>query len=263
MAKWVCAPLLSVLLLAPAATARGAMPTLGAELRRNASQGLIGYGVPSYWQASSAAAGLWGPGPAPRTGSSGWSAPRENIDSQMQIEEWGGRASSDLADHNRVFFHSWRTITLVELTLLSVTATLPKDWTGWSGHFVQDGLGNLRDAYSGPPVWDSDIWFHNYVGHPYGGSVYYNTVRCQGASKTTSFLFVTLMSTQWEYIFEAVAEQPSIQDLIITPIIGGLVGEVVHDLTLRLTRNGAGLIEKIVITVLNPTHALYRGFSGE
>ena len=159
-----------------------------------------------------------------------------------------------------IFFRSWATITAVEFGLLAVTATMPKDWTGWSSRFIQDGLSNLGDAYTNPPVWDDDHWFHNYVGHPYGGSVYYNTTRSQGASPATSFLFVTLLSTQWEYFFEALAEQPSIQDLLITPITGSILGEVVHNMTLSMKRNGTSFPEKAAILVLNPMSVVFGGF---
>ena len=161
---------------------------------------------------------------------------------------------------DRLFYTSWRTLTIFELGLLGLTASMPRDWTGWSEEFVDDALDNLEDAYTKPPAWDTDWWFHNYVGHPYGGSVYYNTVRCRGATKTESFLFATLMSAQWEFVFEAVAEQPSIQDLIITPITGWILGEWIHNLTLSLTVGGVNLIERILLTVLNPMHAIYVGF---
>lgn len=158
-----------------------------------------------------------------------------------------------------IFLRSWITITAVEFGLLAVTASMPKDWTGWSNRFIQDGLSNLGEAYTNPPVWDDDFWFHNYVGHPYGGSVYYNTTRSQGASVGASFLFVTVMSTQWEYFFEAFAERPSIQDLLITPVTGTILGEGIHRMTLSMKKNGTSLPEKAVILVLNPMSVLFGG----
>ena len=162
--------------------------------------------------------------------------------------------------NDKMFFKGWVLLTGVEVALLAVTATLPKEWTGWSSTFVQDGLGNFRDAYTGPPVWDTDHWFHNYIGHPYGGSVYYNTVRCQGAKKGQSFLFSMALSVQWEYLFEAFAEQPSIQDLFITPIFGSLLGEFVHRLTISLKKHGTSFGEKVIITILNPTSVVFNGY---
>lgn len=163
--------------------------------------------------------------------------------------------------YGRMFFKGWALITSVEMVLLVVTAMLPKSWTGWSSQFVRDGWENMKEAYTMPPVWDTDHWFHNYIGHPYGGSVYYNTVRCQGANPGQSFLFSTALSIQWEYIFEAVAERPSIQDLFITPIAGSLLGEFVHHLTLSLKRHGTNIFEKVIITILNPGSVVFNGYS--
>jgi len=161
-----------------------------------------------------------------------------------------------------MFFRGWAAITGVEIVLLAGTASLPREWTGWSETFVEDGLRNLGRAWTSPPVMDDDAWFHNYVGHPYGGGVYYNTVRCQGASPAQSLLFTTVLSLQWEYVFEAVAERPSIQDIVITPIAGMALGEGVHRLTLALQEGGTSLPEKAVILVLNPMHVLFAGFNG-
>jgi hypothetical protein len=169
-------------------------------------------------------------------------------------------STPEIKPNDRIFFKGWLLITSVEVALLCITATLPKDWTGWSSTFVADGMDNFKDAYSYPPVWDTDHWFHNYIGHPYGGSVYYNTVRCQGANKGQSFLFSTALSVQWEYLFEAVAEQPSIQDLIITPIFGSLLGEFVHRLTANLKKHGTNFGEKVIITILNPTSVVFNGY---
>ena len=159
-----------------------------------------------------------------------------------------------------LFLSAWRTITIFEFALLSVTAAAPREWTGWSDEFIADALDNFGEAYTRPPVWDTDSWQINYIGHPYGGSIYYNTIRCRGASQTESFLFTTLLSTQWEYMVESVAERPSIQDLLVTPVTGWILGEGIHNLTLRLAEGGYGVLEKVLLTVLNPMHTVYIGF---
>ena len=171
-----------------------------------------------------------------------------------------GPLSDPVPSFGRMFVRSWIPVTAAEFTLLGVTAMLPKDWTGWSPDFIQDGLRNLKRAYTEPPVWDDDWWFHNYVGHPYGGSLYYNTVRSQGATPVQSMVFSAVLSTQWEYFFEAFAERPSIQDLIITPVAGSIVGEMTHQLTLELKKNGTSTPEKIIIFVTNPMHVVFSGF---
>jgi uncharacterized protein DUF3943 len=164
-------------------------------------------------------------------------------------------------DHfGKIFLRTWVPVTTAEFVLLGVTATLPKSWTGWSAHFVRDGINHLERAYTRPPVWDDDWWVHNYVGHPYGGSLYYNSVRSQGATPAQSMLFSAVLSTQWEYFFEAFAERPSIQDLIVTPVAGSIIGELTHQLTLNLEKGGTSTGEKIIIFVTNPMHVVFDGF---
>jgi len=179
----------------------------------------------------------------------------------LMLESQAPLPSAEIAPTGgKIFLRGWVAITGVEFALLAVTASMPKDWTGWSDRFIQDGLSNLGEAYTKPPVWDDDHWYHNYVGHPYGGSLYYNTVRSQGAGPGESFLFSVLLSTQWEYFFEAVAERPSIQDLFITPITGSILGELIHDMTVSMKRNGTSFPERAVILVLNPMSVIFGGF---
>jgi hypothetical protein len=159
-----------------------------------------------------------------------------------------------------VLLKTWVPLTVAELALLGVTASLPKKWTCWSANFVQDGINNFGEAYTKPPVWDTDHWFHNYLGHPYGGSAYYNAVRSRGATVPEAAFFTVLLSTQWEYIFEALAERPSIQDLVITPVAGSLLGELTHRTALRLKRNGTTPLERVALLVINPMHVLFAGF---
>ena len=160
------------------------------------------------------------------------------------------------------FRRAWFPITGGELALLGITATLPKSWTGWSNRFVAEGAAHFKTAWTRPPIMDDDHWFHNYVGHPYGGSLYFNSVRSQGATVRQSVFMSAVLSTQWEYLIEAVAERPSIQDLVITPIIGSALGELIHSATLKMKRGGTTLPEKALILVLNPMHAIFAGLGG-
>ncbi len=159
------------------------------------------------------------------------------------------------------FWRGWTFITGIEVSLLAVTMMAPSDWTGWHDDFIQDGLSNIDRAWSNPPVMDDDHWFHNWVGHPYGGAVYYNTVRSQGSTPFQGFVFSAFLSAQWEYAFEAVAEQPSIQDLIITPTTGAVLGELIHRATLSMKRNGTTFFEKAFILLANPTHVAMEGWN--
>lgn len=181
---------------------------------------------------------------------------------------WDGEgAALDLAAavgppnaEGNLYFRAWLPITIGELSLLTITALMPKDWTGWSANFVGEGAGNFAEAWTRPPVMDSDHWFHNYIGHPYGGSFYYNSVRTRGAGPMSSMAFAAALSFQWEYIFEAVAERPSIQDLVITPIAGAALGELTHRMSRSMRKGRVTLPEKIAMTVLNPADVLAHGY---
>lgn len=161
--------------------------------------------------------------------------------------------------YGSMFLKAWVPMTAVEFTLLAVTASLPKSWTGWSAHFVRDGINHFERAYTQPPHMDNDWWFHNYVGHPIGGSLYYNAVRSQGATPHQSTFFAFVLSMQWEYFFEAFAERPSIQDIIVTPVAGTVLGELSHRLTMHLKKGGTNFGEKVLILITNPMHAAFAG----
>ena len=110
------------------------------------------------------------------------------------------------------------------------------------------------------PVNDEDSWGFNFVGHPIAGSLYYNSIRSQDATIFQSFAFSFAQSAFWEYVIEGSAEQPSLQDMIITPIFGTLLGEASHVATIKMRRNGFNWLEKITVIVLNPFYAVNNGF---
>ena len=163
----------------------------------------------------------------------------------------------------RMFVEGWGLIAGIEAGLLAVTLLMPSSFSGWEFEdgFVSDGMQHLGEAWTKPPVWDTDHWIHNYVGHPYGGSVYYNTVRVKGATRAQSFLFAGAMSLWWEYALEGMAERPSIQDIVVTPVAGALLGEFVHRTTVSMRANGTSVFEKAFILVFNPTHLLQQGWN--
>jgi hypothetical protein len=117
-----------------------------------------------------------------------------------------------------------------------------------------------HDSYTKPPVIDHDMFITNYLGHPYQGGFYYNTVRSQGATILQSSLFCLGQSFLWEYVWEAGLEQPSIQDLITTPLAGILVGELSHVATIKMSKHGFTPLEKVVVWIINPSYAINNKF---
>lgn len=137
---------------------------------------------------------------------------------------------------------------------------MPKDASNWDKNMSSNYVRNFKEAFKKPPVVDKDKWYINYLGHPYQGAYYYNAYRSQGAKTWQSFLFSVAHSTAWEYLIESGFERPSIQDLIVTPCVGSLVGELFHFATIRMSRNGFKWYEAAFVSLFNPMFAINNGF---
>ena len=164
------------------------------------------------------------------------------------------------SDHGQQFLVGSKIWGGIGFGMMGVLMVMPRTITRWQDDYLQDAVSNLEHAYSKAPVWDEDHWEINYIGHPYAGSLYYNTIRAQGGNPFQSFVFSAFISTSWEYLFEATAEQPSIQDLIVTPIAGAIFGELTHQATLQMQKDGFNIVEKICVTIINPMHVLINGY---
>ena len=139
----------------------------------------------------------------------------------------------------------------------------PESISQWDRKEVFKGAAmkeQYRLTFTTPPVKDHDLFLVNYVGHPYQGSFYYNAVRSQGAPVWQSSVFTLMHSLLWEYVWEGGLEQPSIQDLIITPLGGILLGELSHRATLAMRKNGFQWYEIIATCIINPAFAINNGF---
>ena len=74
------------------------------------------------------------------------------------------------------------------------------------------------------PQIDSDDFYLNYILHPYWGASYYVRARERGYGDPQAFWYSALLSTMYEFGAEALFEEPSIQDIFVTPIFGSLLG---------------------------------------
>jgi hypothetical protein len=101
---------------------------------------------------------------------------------------------------------------------------MPSSVSKWDKSEADNALERWRENVSNP-VWDSDNTFVNYVLHPYWGATYYVRGRERGLDRGQSFLFSVTLSTLFEYTLEAIFEPVSLNDLIVTPIAGSLIGE--------------------------------------
>ena len=146
---------------------------------------------------------------------------------------------------------------------IGVIAALPEGVSNWSAEDkklvdVQELLTKHSDNIGKGPVLDNDSWAINYVGHSIAGSYFYVWGRQSGLSWQESAILTTLMSTfYWEYGWEAFAETPSTQDLIITPLLGSILGEGTNYLYNRIIDNNGEIYESVVLgqiarLILNP-----------
>jgi hypothetical protein len=144
--------------------------------------------------------------------------------------------------------------------ITSLLFVLPRQISNWRNITAADVRQQYRRSFTRPPVVDGDVWYINYIGHPYQGACYYNALRSQGGKFWQAGLFSLGHSLIWEYAAEGGLEQPSIQDLIVTPIAGSLLGELIHFGTIRMSRNGFTWYEKVFVCLFNPMFAINNGF---
>ncbi len=154
-----------------------------------------------------------------------------------------------------------RNIAIMMAGTMGALWVLPEAITNWH----KDDFDADHDIFEGykknithKPVYDIDSNFINYVAHPFSGSVYYSIARNTGLSPLKSFGYSALISTFfWEYGFESLIEKPSIQDLIITPIIGSIIGEIFYKWSLKIKENngramGSEKLGSVMLFLLNP-----------
>jgi hypothetical protein len=165
------------------------------------------------------------------------------------------------APHRKRLLRSSAILTGTAIASGVILSLLPREETNWEDGAFDHGFENLGRAWTSLPVWDRDEAFHDWFGHPYAGAFYYNMMRSQGATVGQSFAYSAAQSVVWEYVLEAAAEQPSIQDLISTPFIGAVVGELFHRWSVAILRKGKlNLGEKALVFFLNPSYVINNGY---
>lgn len=106
--------------------------------------------------------------------------------------------------------------------------TMPESVTHWT----EEQKRNVFRHYGGnfvDPVWDKDVFYLNYILHPYWGGAYYIRGRERGLDQLSSFVYSALMSAMFEFGTECFFERPSLQDVIVTPTVGSLLGAFVFE----------------------------------
>ena len=147
--------------------------------------------------------------------------------------------------------------------VIGVMALLPADISNWDSE--ESIYNKWRDNVKASPAWDRDSGSLNFIGHPYFGGVYYQVARKSGYRQWDAFVYSALMSTfYWEYGIESFAEIPSIQDLVITPVLGWAYGEWAFntEMAIRADNNtvwGSSILGSTALALLDPVDSLSVG----
>lgn len=111
-----------------------------------------------------------------------------------------------------------------QVATIGVLYAMPESVSGWSDDQKDDySLSIWWDNVTSPQM-DSDDFYLNYVLHPYWGAAYFVRARERGYDNWESFRYATLLSCMYEFGVEALFEEASIQDLVVTPVVGSLLG---------------------------------------
>lgn len=156
------------------------------------------------------------------------------------------------------------------ITTMVILEALPSDATAWNK--TENAKTSMwkrwvRNVKAGP-VWDHDNLIFNYVLHPYAGAAYYMGARSNGFNCWGSFLYSFCISTIfWEYGFEAFNEIPSVQDLVITPVVGSLLGEGFYLIKRHIVSNeyrlwGSKVLGYFVAFLVDPLNEVIGYFHG-
>jgi hypothetical protein len=139
----------------------------------------------------------------------------------------------------------------------------------WSGTWDDDDdepvcFDNWVDGFKSGPESDDDSFAWNYIAHPLAGSEFYLIARDRGVGMMRCMLYSFMMSTVWEYGFENFAEHPSTNDLIITPVLGSVVGELRFRAKEKLLADGnVSARDRFLIAFLDPLDLAFEGLPGE
>lgn len=150
-----------------------------------------------------------------------------------------------------------------QVVTIGILYALPESISNWTqeqkeSYSLSDWWDNVRN-----PQWDDDQFYLNYIAHPYWGAAYYVRARERGYGERASFWYSALMSTAFEFGGEALFEQPSIQDLIVTPVAGAILGEYFMRVRYRIAERHApgeamAFGDRVLLALTDPIGSINR-----
>jgi hypothetical protein len=136
----------------------------------------------------------------------------------------------------------------------------------WAYVSLTSWWDNLKSGFE----WDKDTIWTNHIGHPYHGVIHYSIARSNNLSIPESALFSLFGSFHWEVFLETRGDldnPPSINDLMLNPLGGILLGELLlkaSDLVIDESSVGFERVLRESLAVLvNPANIFGRVISGD
>ena len=115
-----------------------------------------------------------------------------------------------------------------QVVIIGILYLLPEDVTNWTTEQKKVGIQKWWENVT-DPHWDTDKFWINYIAHPYWGAIFYTRGRERGLGEWGAFGYSALLSAMYEFGIEALFEQPSYQDLVVTPVGGFLIGKYLFE----------------------------------
>jgi uncharacterized protein DUF3943 len=143
-------------------------------------------------------------------------SPSHSVVTENHIPDWNG---------------VWRDTGILfgsQFVAAGIIYTMPQSASGWSEDQKKNTFKHYAENFVNPN-WDKDIFYLNNVLHPYWGATYYIRGRERGLDIVPSFVYSALISAMYEFGVECFFERPSIQDLIVTPVAGSLLGAFIFE----------------------------------
>jgi hypothetical protein len=150
---------------------------------------------------------------------------------------------------------------------IAVLYALPESVSGWTDEQKENYSMSQWWDHVTHPRWDTDDFYINYILHPYWGGTYFVRSRERGFDDVESFWYAAALSTAYEFGAEAIFEQPSIQDLIATPVGGWFVGRYFMTLREDILAGHDAMTElpfrqRVVLFMTDPLGAINRTVDG-
>ncbi len=191
-------------------------------------------------------------------------APKIACLSSVLLAASPGRAQEPLVDYDqptsdRAFVDYARAganLAFVNWTFWQIAWSRDKDWAPITRSTLKD---NLRHGFE----WDQDILQTNFFGHPYHGSLQFNSARGAGLSFWESAAYTLAGSMTWELFAER--EKPSLNDLAVTTLGGVMLGEIMHRLSSQIlddSEDEGRLSRELMAAAVNPMRGFDRLTTG-